>query len=138
MGHRPHAVLAYGYDLTSSMFDYDSPEPAWRTEDGSWCDDAEQALLGAKGFTVDPDEYHDPDDVLEQCGVTLVRLDNDGDAQGVILAAKVHKTDWDTNEVIPHFVLPDAADEQLKWALGVLGIDPGERLPEWILAAYYS
>lgn len=30
------------------------------------------------------------------------------------------------------------ADERLTWALGVLGIDFDARLPEWILAAYYS
>ncbi len=138
MGHRPHAVLVYGFDLTENMFDYDT-EPAWRDDDSDddWCTAAERALLAAKDMAVKPGRYVDPDDVRAVCGVELVRLSTNSDVQGVLLAAKRHHTDWDTNLVIPHFVLADDVEERLKWALGVLGIDPGERLPEWILAAYY-
>lgn len=138
MGSRPHAVLVYGYDLTESMFDYDA-KPSWYElgNGDDWPTAAERALLAAKEFIVEPGRYIDLDDVRGICGVELVRLRADDDIQGVLLAAKKHDTDWDTNRVIPHFVLADDVEERLKWALDALGIDPGERLPEWILASYH-
>lgn len=142
MGSRPHAVLAYGYDLSKDIgYRYDEPEPDWYTDpEASYRDNAHRALLAAKGRVIAADEYFDfgdSDDVMAICGVALEKLGYDSD-DPVILAVKVHKTDWDTNQVIPHFVLPDDVDERLHWALGVLGIDRGERLPEWILASYYG
>lgn len=139
MGSRPYAVLAYGYDLSADFgYDYDKPTPAWLTDpDASWRDNAARALLAAKGTVIAPGEYFDPDDIEGVCGVALEKLGYDSD-DPVILTAKIHKTDWDTNLVIPHFFLPDDADDRLHWALGVLGVDRGERVPEWILAAYYG
>lgn len=136
MGSRPYAVLAYGYDLTNDF--YDKPTPAWIDDpDASVYDNACRALMAAKGKTVAPDDYFDPEDVEGVCGVKLIKLGYESD-DPVILATKEHKTDWDDRLVVPHFVLPDADEDQLKWALGVLGIDPDERLPEWILGTYYG
>jgi hypothetical protein len=137
MGSSPKAVLAYGYDLTKDFDFWDKPTPAWRDGDGSVRDDAARALMAAAGKPVGPDDYFDPEDVEGVCGVQLVKLGYESD-DPVILATKEHRADWDSPLVIPHFVLPDEDDQKLAWALGVLGIDPGERLPEWILGTYYG
>lgn len=138
MGSRPYAVLAYGYDLSRDFDFYDKPTPAWMDDpDASVFDNAARALMAAAGKPVAPDDYFDPDDLGEVCGVMLLKLGYYSDAP-VVLATKEHKTDWNGPIVIPHFVLPETDDEKLGWALGVLGIDPGERVPEWILASYYG
>lgn len=137
MGHSPHAVLAYGYDITRDLAHYGEGIPAWVTDDSeSDYANAVRALCAAaaEDITHEAADGLSVEEIQQICGVTLVRLGYDDPR--VLLAARHHDTDWDTNKVIPHFELPDDTDERLKRALAVLAIDPGERLPEWILAAW--
>jgi hypothetical protein len=136
MGSSPHAVLAYGYDLTEDADLYDKPTPAWLDDEGvSWRDNAARALLAAMGRIVAPGEYFDPEDVTETCGVALIKLGYDSDS-GVILASNHFTTDWDDNLSLPTPLLAVPGD-RLDWALDVLGIERNVE-PTWLLAAWHG
>lgn len=125
MGHAPHAILAYGYDLGHDFANLDD------------CleDLATAALSRAQEKD---DETKEFSDIVERLtGLTFQRHGDDV-SETYILSAVTHHTDWDGPISVPDLVVPDGADDQLNWALGVLGFDDMPAKPGWLLAAQLS
>lgn len=146
MGHAPHAILAYGYDLGPDwgFGDLDQDQlPAWYTEEGDEGDNALRHLLNANGFKETwedglPD-YHDRETAAKAAlGVELVPW-GDSYTTTYLLTARNFETDWeDTQWIEPDLAtqLPANAGERLAWALKTLGVNPDQDRPRWILAAH--
>ena len=131
MGHRPNAILAYGYNLAGGDVDWaftvDTPPDVsgvdWHSEHGDG-DVGEQvdAVLGAHpGITF---EHH-----------------GNLDEPSFLLAAHVQHADWDGPTALDLAELERLRSEQgwaahLQAALDSLGITPDQDGPQWLLLAY--
>lgn len=133
MGHAPHAILAYGHELTD-VDDFGGEPPAWYDEEEGWHTSATAHLLRRTGKVVDDTDYISDSQLLEFAGVQLIRYGDDN-SETYLLAARSFETDWDGVLSVDQAV-PDNAHERLTWAIETLGLNPDQTKPRWILAAY--
>jgi hypothetical protein len=153
MGSSPKAILAYGFDLGRIAdhfeWDYDGDEetggPPWfdGAADSDMATGARLALLAANGVDLsgyDAMTMAEQDEVMRALGIYLVGHGGEEGDETLILAAKVHTTDWNwpVSLSAADLYVPEGINERLTWALGVLGITSAADAPGWLLAADYG
>ncbi|MEY9842510.1 hypothetical protein [Streptacidiphilus sp. EB103A] len=152
MGTSTSAKLIYGYRLQSDNEgwlvqealdengEYDGLTLDWLEQDGDFHSAAKDRLRAAVGY--EEGDYADPqawrarrNDANARVAVTF---ESSGYKYGdLFLAAAVHRTDLgDTEQIDPAAMstaADEAANERLRFALGVLGLTPIQEKPAWLL-----
>ena len=150
MGHRPYAVLAYGFDFRAGpaftgLDTFESP-PWLDLDSGYFPAAAERHLLRSIGVPEGDDEdnpfsaYGDQEELVKtRLWVQVVGLGWDSNPEnGFLLAACSLKADWDRTVDVGELVVPAGADENLDRAAQLLGLDTAGQRPRWLMTAYYS
>lgn len=158
MGMHVSAKLIYGYHLKNDdqgwlvreVHDEGSDEYGlkldWLGEDDDFQSKAEDLLLAAAGFE-DVGYDEDPDgwrtrSKEARARVAAVFVIGGYQYSDLFLAADQHRADiGETTEIDPANLLAsagDAADEELRSALELLGLTPVQEKPAWLLTACYG
>lgn len=156
MGARPHAILAYGYDLggpgaewkVRESGEYGELALAWFDNDGEdgFVQAAERRLLAAVGFTEIwtrlADGYYDRErEAKERLGAKFESYISLEDPQ-YILAAHAISVDWDDDAKVLDLTALQREpadhgwDAKLQAALDTLGLTPKQEQPGWLLVPY--
>jgi hypothetical protein len=156
MGADSEAIIAYGYALGSSEAGWaikgvdvlDDFDPEWLSEDLDFREGVEARLLAAVGFEETwatataagtTDGYWKRRTEAEQeVGVKLIGCCS-YDYPFWVLATRQEDVEWGAKPLDPAWLVatPDEG-ERLKWALGVLGIEPTQDAPTFVLASMYG
>lgn len=131
MGHRPNALLAYGYDLSGGQVDWEF----------TILDGPDRSNVDWYGERTGSDVAGDVEKVLRlHDGITL-KEHGYLDEPSYVLAAHVERADWDGPveldlAALERLRIEQAWDSRLSAAIESLGIEPHQDSPRWLLLAH--